>query len=73
MNFSRFMKVKISKSVILNRSLHRYTHMRAGKSGQREANLALVLCGIVAAFVLCHIPRVVLSIHEFILTEDIIR
>ena len=47
--------------------------MRAGKSGRREANLALVLCCIVAVFFLCHIPRVVLNLHAWLLTEDIIR
>ena len=35
----------------------RYTHLRAGKTGRREANLALVLVCIVVVFVLCHIPR----------------
>ena len=51
----------------------RYTHMRAGKSGRREANLALVLCCIVVIFFLGHIPRVVLTVHEWLLTEDMIR
>ena len=30
-------------------------------------------CCIVAVFFLCHIPRVVLTIHDFIMTEDISR
>ena len=47
--------------------------MRAGKSGRREANLALILCCIVVVFFLCHIPRVVLTVHEWLLTEDMIR
>ena len=60
--------VQLQVSILL-----RFTHMRSGRSGRREANLALVLCGIVVTFVLCHIPRVILSVHEFILIEDIIR
>ena len=47
--------------------------MRSGTSGKKEANLAIVLCCIVIIFVICHIPRVILSIHELFLMEDIIR
>ena len=35
----------------------RYTHIRSGKSGRREANLAIVLVVIVGVFLICHIPR----------------
>jgi len=51
----------------------RYTHIRSGKSGQREANLAIVLVCIVAVFLICHVPRVILTVHEWVLTSDIIR
>ncbi len=48
----------------------------AGGNGTRrkfEDNLAIIFMGIVLVFLVCHFPRILLSIHEMWIMEDILK
>ena len=59
---TRFMK-DCEKTEILKISLKypisRNTHIRSGKKGRHETNLALVLSCVVGVLTICHVPRLV--------------
>nr|XP_040563744.1 G-protein coupled receptor daf-37-like [Lepeophtheirus salmonis] len=40
---------------------------------KHEDNLATVFLGIVGVFLICHIPRIVLSLHETVVIHDILQ
>ncbi len=52
------------------------THERTKKKNKQKAsemNLAAILLCIVFLFIVCHFPRIMLNVHEFFMTEDIIK
>ena len=52
---------------------HRTTHVRAGKAGRQEANLASVLACVVGVLLLCHVPRLVITLNELLMIDQHIR
>ena len=51
------------------------THERTKKNNKQKAsemNLAAILLCIVFLFLICHFPRILLNVHEFFMSEDII-
>ena len=49
---------------------HERTKKNKGKAS--EMNLAAILMCIVFIFLICNFPRIMLNVHEFFMTEDII-
>ena len=47
--------------------------MRAGKTGRQEANLASVLACVVGVLLLCHVPRLVITLNELLMIDQHIR
>jgi hypothetical protein len=46
---------------------------KKNKARASEMNLAAILLCIVFLFIVCHFPRIMLNVHEFFMTEDIIE
>ena len=52
-------------------TLCRYAHVRSNRnsSSHNEVNLATVLICIVIMFLLCHFPRLIINVAEFIINR----